>query len=266
MRKGTHFIADKEKASKISGIVVFSICLVMIVGGAVLKAILYPDINFVDSSANTDSVESKISISTESTCNESDQATEYVSTVDKSKIVLVNRSSSISSEYVPDLVWFSSNLQVSRECADYLKSMLGACEIAGMNPAICSAYRSYEDQSSIFNEKVDELMPKYDYNEMAAYYEAQRYVAMPGCSEHQLGLAVDIVDIDNQNLEEYQEDTPTQIWLINNSWKYGFILRYPEGTDLSTGVTYEPWHYRFVGVDAAKEIHEQGICLEEYLR
>ena len=90
-------------------------------------------------------------------------------------------------------------------------------------------------------------------------------MAVPGTSEHQLGLAVDIVDRSNQNLDESQEDTAVQQWLMAHSWEYGFILRFPTGKSDITGIIYEPWHYRYVGRDAAKEIYDRGICLEEYL-
>jgi D-alanyl-D-alanine carboxypeptidase len=90
-------------------------------------------------------------------------------------------------------------------------------------------------------------------------------VALPGTSEHQTGLALDIVSSNNQTLEKEQEDTPEQQWLINNSYKYGFILRYPSEKSNITGISYEPWHYRYVGRETAKIIHDSGICLEEYL-
>lgn len=90
-------------------------------------------------------------------------------------------------------------------------------------------------------------------------------MAVPGTSEHQLGLALDIVDISNQTLDESQENTPVQKWLMNNSWRYGFILRYPTDKSDITGISYEPWHYRYVGKKAAKEIYDAQICLEEYL-
>ena len=90
-------------------------------------------------------------------------------------------------------------------------------------------------------------------------------MAVPGTSEHQLGLALDIVDVANQVLDERQENTEVQKWLMKNSWKYGFILRYPTDKSDITGISYEPWHYRYVGKEAAKEIYEAGICLEEYL-
>ena len=95
--------------------------------------------------------------------------------------------------------------------------------------------------------------------------EAGRQVAVPGTSEHQLGLAVDIVDLDHQLLDESQEQTAVQQWLMANSWRYGFILRYPTAKTETTGIIYEPWHYRYVGQEAAAEIYQQGVCLEEYI-
>ena len=87
----------------------------------------------------------------------------------------------------------------------------------------------------------------------------------PGCSEHETGLALDIVSLDNQRLEEAQEETPENIWLRENCWKYGFILRYPRGKEDITGIDYEPWHFRYVGHAAAEEITRLGLTLEEYL-
>ena len=90
-------------------------------------------------------------------------------------------------------------------------------------------------------------------------------MAAPGTSEHQVGLALDIVDFDDQNLTDAQADTPTQRWLIEHSWEYGFIFRYAADKTEITGVVYEPWHYRYVGLEAAETITKRGICLEEYL-
>ena len=90
-------------------------------------------------------------------------------------------------------------------------------------------------------------------------------VAYPGTSEHQLGLALDIVDVSYQQLDTEQENTPVQQWLMKNSWKYGFVLRYPADKSDITGIIYEPWHYRYVGKEAAAEIYENKLCLEEYL-
>ena len=98
-----------------------------------------------------------------------------------------------------------------------------------------------------------------------AEIEAAKTVAIPGTSEHQLGIAVDIIDTQNWSLVEEQENLEGQQWLMENCWRYGFILRYPKGTTDITGIIYEPWHYRYVGLELAQEIHGLGITLEEYL-
>ena len=95
--------------------------------------------------------------------------------------------------------------------------------------------------------------------------EAGKWVAVPGTSEHQTGLALDIISSSYQVLDRDQENTAEQRWLMENSYKYGFILRYPSDKSEITGINYEPWHYRYVGKEAAKEIYEKGLCLEEYL-
>ena len=95
--------------------------------------------------------------------------------------------------------------------------------------------------------------------------KAAKEVAVPGTSEHQLGLAVDIVDTQNQVLNRAQEDTAVQQWLMEHCYEYGFILRYPQDKSDDTGIIYEPWHYRYVGTEAALAIRDQGVTLEEYL-
>ena len=153
---------------------------------------------------------------------------------------------------------------IDTRCADALLQMLADCAEAGNDPYICSGYRTMEKQQYLFNNKIARLVaagtdPK-DAPEIAA-----QSVAIPGTSEHQLGLAADIIDLNYPYLDEGQEQTPTQKWLMENSWKYGFILRYPNGSSDITGIIYEPWHYRYVGLDAAKEIYDLGVTLEEYL-
>ena len=121
-----------------------------------------------------------------------------------------------------------------------------------------------EKQTRLFDEQVKGLQNQgKDYVDAVA--EAKTAVAYPGTSEHQLGLAVDIVSEDYQLLDEKQEETPEYIWLSKNCSKYGFIVRYPNGKTDITGVIYEPWHFRYVGKEAAQEIMSKGICLEEYL-
>ena len=96
--------------------------------------------------------------------------------------------------------------------------------------------------------------------------EAATVVAKPGTSEHQIGLALDIVSYDYQELDDEQMNTPEQKWLMEHCWEYGFILRYPQDKAAITGIIYEQWHYRYVGKEAAKEIYEQDLTLEEYLQ
>ena len=103
------------------------------------------------------------------------------------------------------------------------------------------------------------------YSEDDATALAATWVAYPGTSEHQLGLTVDICSIGNQELDSSQEDTATQQWLMANCYKYGFILRYPADKSDITEISYEPWHYRYVGVEAATEMYQKHLCLEEYL-
>ena len=94
---------------------------------------------------------------------------------------------------------------------------------------------------------------------------AGKVVAVPGTSEHELGLAVDIADMNHQLLDESQEDTEVQKWLLEHCWEYGFILRYPTGKSDITDIIYEPWHYRYVGREDAEQIRALDVCLEEYL-
>ena len=131
-------------------------------------------------------------------------------------------------------------------------------------PYICSAYRTWDDQTYLFDKKVNSFISK-GYSEAEAKVLAAKETAVPGTSEHQLGLAVDILCTSRPWLDDGQADTATQQWLMANCHKYGFILRYPKGTTPITGIIYEPWHYRYVGVEIATEIMTKGITFEEYL-
>lgn len=135
---------------------------------------------------------------------------------------------------------------------------------AGLQPIVCSAYRTQATQTRLYNNKVSRLRAA-GYSAEEARVEAARWVAPPGTSEHQTGLALDLVSLDYQLLDEKQEQTPEQQWLMAHSWEYGFVLRYPSDKSAITGIGYEPWHYRYVGKEAAKAMHESGQCLEEYV-
>ena len=186
------------------------------------------------------------------------------SAADNELLTLVNPWNELPEDWQVDLVTLSNGLQIDRRCYDALQEMMDACREAGYEPLICSAYRTQETQQDLFNNKVAKLEAEGKSHDEAVQ-EAGTVVAVPGTSEHQLGLTVDVVDVNNQNLTEEQEKTPTQTWLMANSWRYGFIHRYPNSKSDITGIIYEPWHYRYVGKDAAQEIFNKGITLEEYL-
>lgn len=180
------------------------------------------------------------------------------------QLILVNPWNELPDNYKVSLKQLDNGQSVDKRCYTELQEMIDACRAAGLEPLICSSYRSQDTQQQLFDNKVQRVMAQ-GYSAQDAPTEAAKVVALPGTSEHQLGLAVDIVDINNQNLDESQEQTPTQLWLMENSWRYGFILRYPSDKTDITGIIYEPWHYRYVGKEAAEEIFQQDICLEEYL-
>ena len=179
---------------------------------------------------------------------------------------------SVSVKNIPSK--YADSKQISRDIYDDLMRMITDCEKAmediygeGVHvPFIRSAYRSLADQRYLFENKVAKVKAKHpEYTQEEAEREAATSVAIPGTSEHQLGLAVDIVDSAMRDLNTSQEKTPVQQWLMEHCWEYGFILRFPKGTTDITGIIYEPWHYRYVGAELAEELHSLGITLEEYI-
>ncbi|MCI8366160.1 MAG: M15 family metallopeptidase [Eggerthellaceae bacterium] len=153
----------------------------------------------------------------------------------------------------------------SRVYAD-LMALLEAAEAAGVPPVICSAFRPYEYQQQLFANRVERCETEEGLEGEAAEKEAAFWVARPGASEHQAGLAVDLIDQDYTELDEAQENTETQQWLIAHCAEFGFILRYPTDKSAVTGIGYEPWHYRYVGREFAPAITESGLCFEEWLQ
>jgi len=184
---------------------------------------------------------------------------------DDSLLILVNPWNPLPEDYSPELADVGNRNQVDIRCAQALLQMLDDCRAAGYEPYICSAYRSHERQQYLFQNKVQRVVQEgHTWQEAPAI--AATEVAFPGTSEHELGLAVDLIDYVYTKLDEKQEQTGTQIWLMENCWRYGFILRYPNGTTEITGIIYEPWHYRYVGPEYAAEITRMGLTLEEYLQ
>ncbi len=179
-------------------------------------------------------------------------------------LVLVNKWNYMQEGYVPELTDVGEGHMVDSRIAESLLNMIRAAKKNGYYIYILSAYRDMEKQISLYDAEVDEWIYK-GYSEEAAEEKAGTVVAVPGTSEHHLGLAVDLVDSTHIALDEGAEKTKGYQWLVKHCHEYGFILRYPNGATDITGIIYEPWHFRYVGEEAAAEIMEQGITLEEYL-
>ncbi len=174
-------------------------------------------------------------------------------------LILVNRQNTIPEDYEVDLTQLSNGQNVDTRIYPSLQAMFDAARADGIYPVVASGYRTADYQQNLLDEKVEEYKAQ-GYSAAKAQELAEESVAVPGTSEHQLGIAVDInADADQSTSDEVYG------WLHKNGYKYGFILRYPSDKADITGTIYEPWHYRYVGVEAAKEIYTQGICLEEYL-
>lgn len=166
-------------------------------------------------------------------------------------LMLVNKFYTVGSGYVPKLKSVTGGGSMEPTAAAAFEKMVAAAKNDGISLWNVSGYRSYGTQQSLYN----------NYKKRDGQAKADTYSARPGSSEHQTGLATDICTASSS---AHFENTDKYKWLINNSYKYGFILRYPEGKTYITGYKFEPWHYRYVGVEAATYIHNNNITFEEY--
>ena len=181
-------------------------------------------------------------------------------------LLVVSAASPLPEGYVPILDIVVGEYEMDERCAAKCLQMIEDCREAGMGlPMICSAYRTQEYQEMLYNDKVARVMQAEWISHDDALVKAAAVVAVPGTSEHQTGLAVDIMDENYPYLDEGQENTEAQVWLMEHAPDYGFILRYPPDASDITGIIYEPWHYRYVGEKFAKEIARRGLTLEEYV-
>ncbi len=175
-------------------------------------------------------------------------------------LTLVNSGYRIPDTYTPDLVYVcGSGERLDRKVAEHYEEMYNAALKDGVTLTPCSGYRSYETQERNYNRKI-EFYEGQGYSHEEAKVKAATIIMPPGSSEHNLGYAMDIVCVDN-----WFEDTAEFEWLQEHAADYGFIMRYPEDKQDITKVIYEPWHWRYVGVETAKELKASGLVLEEYL-
>lgn len=201
--------------------------------------------------------------------SELEEYEKYMDVTDEKYLLLVNKEVTIDGSFKPEKLVpvkdTHKNIELSETAEKALEAMFIEMRKEGFdNVFVTSAYRSYAYQTSLFNTYIN--------NEMAtglSYEKAKKkvltYSAYPGTSEHHTGLSVDLMTGSMTDLDESFAGDPVYPWLLENAWKFGFILRYPRDKVDITGYSFEPWHYRFVGRYHAYKIHSQNLCLEEYL-
>ena len=173
-------------------------------------------------------------------------------------LILVNAKHPIPENYELSLLELSNGIFVDERIYPDLQQMFDDARADGIFPIVGEGYRTHQAQEEIMENKVNEYRGQ-GYSNREAEKLAKEWVAVPGTSEHELGLALDI------NAAEGSDSWEVYTWLADNAYRYGFILRYPLGKEKITGIDYEPWHYRYVGKNAALDIYQQDITLEEYL-
>lgn len=184
------------------------------------------------------------------------------------ELILVNPTHYIPDDYEVNLVTVQGKYKLDEKAAEHAIDLLAAAKKAGYNMQLCSAYRTVEKSAELYQKQIKKFLNA-GYAQAEAEKEAAKWVAPPGTSEHHTGLSMDLVSSDYwgqySDLEHDYDKFDSFKWMYAHCAEYGFVLRYPKGKEDITGITYEPWHYRYVGVDAAKYIMENGLCLEEYL-
>ena len=179
-------------------------------------------------------------------------------------LLLVNPTNTLPENFSVELEKAADDFRVDTRIRDELLRMMAHAREDGVILTICSAYRSPEYQTTLFENKKTELMNS-GKSEPEAIATTATIIAVPGTSEHHTGLAVDIVTPEYQSLDSGFENTPAFQWLSQHSAEYGFVMRYPKDKRDITEIIYEPWHYRYVGVEHAAAMNEQKMCLEEYV-
>ena len=177
---------------------------------------------------------------------------------------LLNKEYILKGELDIDLVNVGNGHELEKRSAEAIARMVEDARKEGMYINVTSSYRTYMKQVSLFKNKIRRLESA-GYGHARAVEEAGKVVAVPGTSEHQLGLTVDFVTGSYRVLDEGIRDTKEYQWVEEHAWEYGYVIRYPSGKSGITGIISEPWHLRYVGIPAAKLMTEQEICLEEVL-
>ncbi len=173
------------------------------------------------------------------------------------KYVLANQTHLLSKDFTPEVTQLENGHYFDSRAVDALKAFIQGARDAGLSVYLTSSYRPYSTQEYLFEKKVAEYGGDRE--------TAARIVAIPGSSEHQTGLAADICDQYYEYMNESLANTALSKWMKEHCAEYGFILRFPEDKQEITGIMFEPWHFRYVGEEAAAYIMEKGLCLEEFV-
>jgi len=180
------------------------------------------------------------------------------------RLMLVNPDNILPENFSVDLTMTKYGYEVDSRIVDDVTALIEGAAKDNVKLLICYGYRTLEQSQQLF-EKQLRKQRSYGLSEEAALAEAKRWVAPPGTSDHHTGLALDIVTPEHQVLNHAFYNTPAGQWMAEHSWEYGFVIRFPEDKQEITGITYEPWHLRFVGKEHAAEMHKNNECLEEYV-
>lgn len=237
-----------------------ALCTVCVVGVGVRLTTREKTPSATFSSMTENTPQKEESSAAPSTAAEPQEPSSAAPTLEKSsEIILVNSEHPLPENYDPELTLLSNGVYVASELYNDLQDMFDDMRSQGIYPTVGEGFRTHDQQQAILDNRTAEYQNSgYAYED--ALNEAKKWVAVPGRSEHELGLALDI----NADPELTANETVYR-WLANYAHCYGFILRYPDGKTEITGIDYEPWHYRWVGKENAQKIHDSGLCLEEYL-
>ena len=179
-------------------------------------------------------------------------------------LILTNAEYPVPEDYAVTLKDVpGTDQKVDERIYEPLMNMLEAMKEEGLSPVVCSGYRTLDKQEKLFNRKVSAYVKKGRSKE-ESYTLARQTLSIPGSGEHCLGLAVDFYTRSYHQLERAFEKTPEGKWLREHAQDYGFTLRYDEGKEEITGIGYEPWHFRYVGIDVARYLKEHNLSLEEF--
>lgn len=183
----------------------------------------------------------------------------------------LNKTNGLAYDYVPDLIQYNSNYQISPKIEQDLNNLLSELGSTGVNSYVLSAYRSYQTQENLFNNYVkNELAKAPGISLEEATIRANNYSAKPGHSEHQLGTTVDLNCAGCTPFAFYQSNLKLYSYLEENSYKFGFVISYPKDSKPITGYNYEPWHLRYIGKELANDYYlersvDSTLTLDNYL-